>query len=107
MHCLIAAPLLIILAAPLFADLREAPEGAASPPVMPHPGLPRGNAPATRRQWQVARRELQAAWREIIGPFPRRVPLRLETLSTEELPDHTRLLLRYRVEPELTAEAYL
>jgi dienelactone hydrolase len=50
---------------------------------------------------------LLAQWTQILGPFPRRCDLRIRELARETLPDHTRLRIRYRVDPETEVEAYL
>jgi dienelactone hydrolase len=85
--------LLLLGLAALFAELRQAPAPPEGGFVKLTPLKPKA--------------ELEREWREILGPFPEPVPLRPEVLSTEELPDHTRLLLRYHTEADATAEAYL
>jgi dienelactone hydrolase len=42
-----------------------------------------------------------------MGPFPQVLPAEAEEELREELPDHSRILLRYRVEPRVWSEAYL
>ena len=61
----------------------------------------------TRESWEKRRGELRKEWEAIVGPFPPRVPLEVDTLSTEKLDDHTRILLRYRVDERTRVEAYL
>lgn len=84
-----------------FAELRVPPEErfAALPAVAPDVKSP--------DQWPAARAKLLLQWQGIIGPFPRRVPLDTQVLSTDQLPDHTRLRIRYQADPDWKAEAYL
>ena len=83
----------------------EPPEGFArlSPVAVDEAGKPI----TTRRAWAKRRDALRQQWRAFLGPFPRRVDLKPEVLSTEELPDHTRLLVRYQNERGVPNEAYL
>ena len=104
--CLTAA---IILAAPLFGEFREQPaqpdEGFLElPPLL---RTRKGKPITTREGWRRRRRVLERRWREFLGPFPRRVALRVKVVSTEILRDHTRLLLRYHNEAGVDNEAYL
>jgi hypothetical protein len=57
--------------------------------------------------WEKRRATLRETWTKIIGPFPRRVPLNAKVLSTESLPDHTRLLVRYQTDPVFQDDAYV
>jgi dienelactone hydrolase len=66
-----------------------------------------GRAMTTRTEWKRRRKALSREWHALIGPWPRRVPLKPEILAREELSDHTRLLVRYRNEAEVPNEAYL
>jgi pimeloyl-ACP methyl ester carboxylesterase len=93
----------------LFAEFRQAPQEPAGGFVMLSPLLQddAGKPITTRREWTRRRAALRRQWQAFLGPFPRRVALKPEVLSTEEFPDHTRLLLRYRNEAEVTNEAYL
>jgi dienelactone hydrolase len=91
-----------LLNASEFVALREPP--AQRPPPLPAI-LGEGDDVTA---WEAKRAELRAAWETIIGPMPPRdAPLDVEVLSTEELNDHTRLLLRYRNEPHEMNDAYL
>ena len=107
--------LAFLLAAAAFAsgdflpELRRPPEGGEAPPL---PSVLTGTAGRgdvkTAGQWaKDVRPAVLKRWRQIIGPFPDRVPLETEVLSTETLDDHTRLLVRYRSDPRYTSEAYL
>ena len=82
-------------------ELREPPE--------PKPArLPStlGSISSTE-EWEQRRAKLRSEWAEVIGPFPDRVPLQAQVVSTEVLPDHTRTLVRYRTDPTSTNEAYV
>jgi hypothetical protein len=85
-----------------FTELRH-------PPPQPMPTLPPLlGAPATDLPaWERRRAEIRAAWEQIIGPMPKRVPLETKVLSSEELADHTRLLVRYRTDAKRTNDAYI
>lgn len=106
-----AALSLVALAAavaPLFAELRRPPEPApAGPALSPLLVDSGGGVVTTRRAWDRRRAQLRREWDEILGPLPRRVPLQPREVSREELPDHTRLLLRYDTAPGEAGEAYL
>jgi hypothetical protein len=86
-------------AAAFMPELREAPEGLSR--MLPL------TAPASREQWPKRRAELLEVWQKIIGPMPDRVPLRPQVLSTETLPDYTRLLVRYQNDANSTNDAYV
>jgi hypothetical protein len=83
-----------------FEDLRVRPDGEL-PKVTPLTNT------QTREAWELYRPKLREQWQAILGPFPPRVPLEVETLSTEKLDDHTRILLRYNVDDRTRVEAYL
>jgi Dienelactone hydrolase family len=93
----------------VFAEWREAPPepagGLASLPPLLQDGA--GRPIPTRMAWARRRKALWQEWTALMGPFPRRVALKPEVVATEELPDHTRLLVRYRSEAKVTNEAYL
>jgi pimeloyl-ACP methyl ester carboxylesterase len=57
--------------------------------------------------WEKQRAELRKQWDEILGPMPAPVPLNVQIVSTEELADHTRLLIRYQNDAKTTNDAYL
>jgi hypothetical protein len=57
--------------------------------------------------WEERRAKLRSAWSDVIGPFPERVPLTAQVVSTESLPDHTRTLVRYHTDAASTNEAYV
>ena len=59
-------------------------------------------------QWQERREQLRKEWREFLGPMPEPRPdLQLQVLSSEQIDNVTRQLIRYQCEPELFVEAYL
>ena len=88
-------------AGPKFEELRERPAGD-------FPALPALGGTESRAAWAGRRVELRRAWDEIIGPLPaQRAALKTEIVSTEELPDHSRVLLRYNVDEKTRTEAYL
>jgi dienelactone hydrolase len=53
------------------------------------------NVPATSDAWPARRQELLQQWQSILGPMPQRPADEVKVVSTEELADHTRLLLQY------------
>lgn len=64
----------------------------------------------TAEQWQQRRAEILNAMQVVMGPFPgadRRVPLNIEILEEERLPDYTRQLITYQSEPGSRTPAYL
>jgi pimeloyl-ACP methyl ester carboxylesterase len=65
--------------------------------MLPLVGLaaPALDIPATRDAWEPRRQQFLKQWQQIIGPLPERPPVDVKVVSTEELPDHTRLLLHY------------
>jgi len=98
--------LALLAGAMLFQDLRRTPEGEF--PCLPSPLSVAAEAPVTTAAgWKKQREILEREWRAILGPFPERIPMKPETVNTEELPDHTRTLLRYHTEPGAICEAYL
>lgn len=93
-----------------FAEFRRPPPepGGGWPRLAPLLVAPDGRAIATRAAWRRQARRLRESWLRRLGPFPRECrSLRPELLAREELPDHTRLLLRYEPEPGAPTEAYL
>src|SRR5438874_460959 len=87
-------------AAPVFQDLRQAPQQSLAA-LAPLTGT------SDRAAWEKRRAELRQQWEQILGPMPQRVPLLPQVLSSEELPDHTRLLIRYWNDESSTNDAYL
>lgn len=86
---------------PRFAQLRQPPE--ESLPKLADVINPDVDAAG----WNRRREQIRADWQSIIGPFPERTPLATELITTEELPDHTRIHLRYQSDPVWKNEAYL
>jgi dienelactone hydrolase len=103
MHLILVACVALACAAagPVFSGLREAP----SPARAPLPTTISDNA--TRENWPAHREAIRKQWLEILGPMPKRVPLDVHELSREELPDHTRILIRYQNDADSTNEAYV
>lgn len=59
-------------------------------------------------EWAPRRVKLLKIWHDVIGPFPDHVPpLDVKVISTERLADHTRTLVRYQSDPDLTNDAYV
>ncbi|MBM3459839.1 MAG: hypothetical protein FJX77_15065, partial [Armatimonadetes bacterium] len=97
----------------LFAELRRPPEAPPKPLPMlapPWQGIAAG-APDSPAAWKPTRARLEERWRGLIGPLPPAAALRPELIGREELPDHTRIRLRYRADeagaPDSTPDAYL
>lgn len=79
-----------------------------STPIPALAPLLRGTETVSLAGWDARRRELQAAWREILGPWPsEKVSLQPEILATEELPGFTRQHVRYQVEAGVMTDGYL
>src|SRR6185503_13014941 len=76
-----------------FAELRVPPVRDELPrnPTTSPSSLPAVDSPES---WEKRRVELRREWDVILGALPaERVPLKIEVVSTEDLTDHTRLLL--------------
>jgi acetyl esterase/lipase len=91
-----------LAASPEFPELRKSP--ATMPADAPEP---KAIEPANVKAWEAQRKELRAAWEQILGPVPARVPLNVEVVSREVLDDHVRLLLRYQNDAKTTNDAFL
>ncbi|MCU0963059.1 MAG: dienelactone hydrolase family protein [Pirellulaceae bacterium] len=62
----------------------------------------------TRGDWERQRRVIRDKWQAFLGPMPDPRPaVVLEVLRTDALPDVTRQLVRYEVEPGQWGEGYL
>lgn len=98
-----------LAASPGFEALRQPP----SPPaggfraLRPLPVSGEASSRKARDAWEKERGRLLGEWRQRLGPFPERVPLKPQVLSEETLPDHRRLLVRYQLDAAETNEAYL
>src|SRR4051794_40859781 len=90
--------LLATPATPLFPEFRQKPPGD-SPALKPILIDAAGKPVTNRAGWADVRTSLLQQWRQILAPSPDRVPLDPQVLSTEDLPDHTRLLVRYHTDP--------
>lgn len=67
-----------------------------------------GRAVHTREGWARRRESLRREWEEFLGPMPSPRPVvALKVLRTDALPDVTRQLVRYEVEPGTWGEGYL
>jgi len=92
----------------LYPELRSPPEPPSPKAPVLSPLTNTGGTPfRDQADWVGARKALLVEWKEILGPFPPSVPLAVTVLSTEELPDHTRLRLRYAIDARTDTEAYL
>jgi acetyl esterase/lipase len=91
-----------LAASPEFPELRKSP--ATMRADAPEP---KAIEPANVKAWEAQRKELRAAWEQILGPMPARVPLNVEVVSREVLDDHVRLLLRYQNDAKTTNDAFL
>jgi len=95
---------------PWLAEVQRPPE----PPVVLDPPLPallhpQGADPITDvAGWKSTREQLRQAWLKFLGPMPEPRPeLQLETLREEQVGGVLRRRVRYRLEEDLEAEAYL
>ncbi len=97
-----------LLADPLFQELRTPPTASSAryPSLKPLTKAD-GNPPRSEREWRAEQDRYSREWKARIGPFPKSMPLETEVLETEELSDHRRLRLRYRIDRETETEAYL
>jgi hypothetical protein len=93
--------LLCVAAAPLFPELRQPPAS------QPSRGALVAIEVTNRDTWKTHRAELRRQWQEILGPFPPRVPLATQIISSEQLGDHTRLLVRYQSDADTPNDAYI
>ncbi len=101
-HTAAGALLLLCLGTgPLFPELRTPPP-AQNVSVRPLP-----IEASDRDPWEARRGELLKQWQEILGPFPQRVPLDARVVSSEELEDHTRVLIEYQSDADTRNDAYL
>jgi dienelactone hydrolase len=111
--CLVSGVLVAAATAPgqeRFEDLRRPPTEPHAPVSPPWAGLA-ATAPDSGATWAPTRSALERRWRELMGPFPQRVPLAPRELAREELADHTRVHLRFTADgsrgPDSEPEAYL
>src|SRR5688500_18564132 len=73
---LLARASLLLAAEPAFPEFRRPPEGRDKLPVLPAVAVDEAGKPITTREgWAAARGRLLERWKQIIGPFPERVPL--------------------------------
>jgi dienelactone hydrolase len=93
----IGLTLLMGATAELFPEFRR-------PPEKKFPALPAFAEASDSASWEKRRAELRSHWDRILGPLPPRGPISIQVVSTEELPDHSRLLIRY---DDGSGEAYL
>lgn len=68
---------------------------------------PKPMQPTDAAAWKAERVQILKQWSDLLGPLPERPKTDVKILSTEDLADHTRLLLRYQNEAGTTNEAYL
>src|SRR5687767_12687555 len=96
MRCVFVAIVAVLMmgAKADYAELRARPAGEF-PRVTPLAGT------ESRAAWEKRRVELRREWEQVMGAMPaaaERVPLATEVVSTENLSDHTRVLLRYSID---------
>lgn len=89
-----------------------APPAAASAPARPLAPLltdNRGRPITTLDAWRRRRREIEQAWRELLGSLDleRTRPARVEILAEDRAGDIVRQRVRYEVEPDVPTEAYV
>lgn len=78
-----------------------------APPLAPLLGAGAG-AVTTPAQWAGRRVEIERAWTQFLGGFPReKAPLAPEFLKQEELPTFTRQLVTYQIEDGVRTDAML
>lgn len=95
---------------PWLADVQTPPAALpADAPELPSVMVDAaGKAMATAEGWRRRRAALRKLWLEYLGPFPaERCDLQPEVVSAERVGEVVRKLVRYRVEPGCTVEAYL
>jgi hypothetical protein len=61
----------------------------------------------SKTTWAATRQEIQQAWREALGPFPAKPPLKAVTEGIEYLPEFSRRYIKYQVTPGLFVDGYL
>lgn len=92
-------------------DVLEPPAAAATPPAALAPLLVdrSGRTIATLRAWTRRRKELERAWRDLLGTLEvsRRGPPRTDVVEEERLGDVVRQRVRYLAEPDVFTEAYI
>ncbi|MFM7161483.1 MAG: dienelactone hydrolase family protein [Planctomycetaceae bacterium] len=92
------------------AEVQQPPQT----PVVLDPPLPALLSPpgepviSSVDEWRPARARLRAKWLEFLGPMPETRPeLQIETVAEEQVDGVLRRRVRYRLEEDLTVEAYL
>src|SRR3954470_21340316 len=104
-RCLLLGLFALTAPATDFSQFRRPPDGREKLPTIPSVLIDDKGKPVTDPvAWKGAREHLLRQWQQIIGPFPERVPLATRVISTEELADHTRILVRYQADPTWEAE---
>lgn len=84
----------------------SSPRGCCLPPLLADAD---GRPIKTLEAWEARREQIRRTWLEMLGPFsaaPRRTPA-IEPVVEDRVGSVTRQLVRYRVEPGQSAEAYL
>ncbi|HWI58769.1 MAG TPA: prolyl oligopeptidase family serine peptidase [Bacillota bacterium] len=67
-----------------------------------------GKPVTSKCQWTHQRAYLKAQWQDLLGEFPKaRIPLKIQVLATEDLPEFTRQWVKYQVEEGLFTDGYL
>lgn len=96
---------------PWLSDVLAPTPGVVSPPRPLTPILvdAEGRAIATLDGWRTRRAELEQAWRDELGSLAleRARPPRVEVLEQDRVGDVIRQRVRYLIEPDISAEAYV
>ena len=86
----------------------EKPAGTAAKKLSPLLVDGAGKPIASPAAWMKRRTALISEWQTILGEFPKeKVPLKVEVLATETLPEFTRQLVKYQVEDGVFTDAYV
>lgn len=69
---------------------------------------PDGKPIGSERAWGKERRRLEKEWLELLGPLPKKeCELKMEVVSSEDLPDFTRQYIKYQIEDGIYTDGYL
>ncbi len=67
-----------------------------------------GKAITSPAAWMQRRAALRSEWQTLLGEFPKeKVPLKVEVVATETLPEFTRQLVKYQIEDGVFTDAYV
>jgi hypothetical protein len=101
----------------MFAAIQVHAQGLLNPPAKLPEGAPKLSvliaattiaSGAAREEWAHRRAAIREDWLTRLGPLPTsRVPVNLEILTTEELPEFVRQHVRYTIEKDVFTDGYL